>query len=295
MSTLRFPVGSAEIIPRFPPSWAEVFGEDDFGIFAEFPVKGVRFVWRWIPPGRFLMGSPDDEPGRWDDEGPQREVTISRGFWMGETPVTQAQWTALQGKNPSRFAGENRPVEQVSWEEVVEYAARLNEIVPELFAALPSEAQWEYACRAGTNSAFSDGSPCTQPEGEDPALERLGWYSRNSSSQTHEVKEKAPNAWGLYDTHGNVWEWCRDAWCHYGSQLEMDPAHDAEDKSADRVFRGGSWDFRTRLCRSASRDRGGPGSCSSFRGFRLAAGQELRAAEPQGAERPPLPERRSRG
>ncbi len=286
------------MIPAFPPVWAEVFGEDELGVFAEFTLKEVRFVWRWIPPGRFLMGSPEDEVGRWEAEGPQQEVTISRGFWMGETPVTQAQWMALRTRNPSQFPGGDRPVEKVNWAECAAYATDLNSAVPELAAGLPTEAQWEYACRAGNTGAFHDGSPCTLPEGKDPALDRLGWFDKNSGGETHPVKQKLPNAWGLHDLHGNAWEWCRDQWNQkvYAARAGgvVDPVSESNDPNASRVVRGGSWCDQARYCRAAVRGVGPPGFHWSDLGFRLAAGQEFQAAEPQGAERLP-PERRSRG
>ena len=277
-------------IPVFPPRWAEVFGEDDFGIFAEFRVKEVVFVWRWIPPGQFLMGSPDNEPGRWDDEGPRHRVTISRGFWFGETPVTQAQWQAITGANPSHFKGEQCPVEQVSWPDCQGFIRQLAEAQPHLHPMLPTEAQWEYACRAGTDSAFHDGSACTQPEGKDPALDVLGWYGKNSENKTHDVRQKRLNDWGLYDLHGNVWEWCRDAWDSGAYRKRVEGAADPEvkemDESANRVVRGGSWVNRARGCRAAFRDWCEPGFLRYFLGLRLAAGQELERAEPKSAERP---------
>jgi formylglycine-generating enzyme len=273
------------LIPHFPPAWAEVFGEDDGGIFAECSVKEVRFVWRWICPGKFRMGSPKDEKGRWSAEGPQHEVRFTRGFWLGETPVTQAQWQAVMGDNPSHFKGDQRPVEQVTWPESRDFAAKLNALLPGLHAALPTEAQWEYACRAGTQSAYHDGSPCTEPSGQDPALDKLGWFDKNSDGQTHGVKLKAANAWGLYDMHGNVWEWCRDAWDEKAyakrGKITLDPETKEGDESAFRVVRGGSWDFLAQYCRAAFRRRRHPGSRNQSRGLRLAAGQEPGAAEPQ--------------
>ena len=285
------------LMPYWPPEWADVFGEDDSGIFAECEVQGIGFVWRWIGPGKFRMGcDPKDEHG-FGVEKPQQEVVITRGFWMGETPVTQEQWEAVTGQNPSHFKGPRRPVEQVSWHDSVAFMQKLNQLLPGLHAALPTEAQWEYACRAGTQAAFHDGSPCTVPEGKDPALDRLGWFGANSDGQTHDVKLKNANAWGLYDLHGNVWEWCRDAWDAeaYAKRPEGAPAPEttSDDKSAYRVVRGGAWVNRARVCRAAFRSRLHPGFRVRDLGLRLSAGQELRAAEPPGAERP-LPERRSR-
>ena len=283
---------SSQRIPAFPPVWAEVFGEDNFGIFAEFMVKEVRFVWRWIPPGRFLMGSTKEEEGKNDNEKSQHTMTLSRGSWLGETPVTQAQWQAVMGDNPSRFKGAPElPVEQVSWQDSMVFAGRINRLFPGFHATLPTEAQWEYACRAGTNSDFNDGSPCTQPDGLDSALDALGWFDENSGGKTHAVKEKKPNAWGLYDTHGNVWEWCADAWKPDGySGREsgvMNPETVDEDENADRLVRGGSWYGPARSCRAAFRLRFVPDFRGFYLGLRLATGQEPGgAAEPQGAERP---------
>ena len=274
-----------QLIPLYPPAWAEVFGEDDAGIFAECVVQGAPFVWRWIPPGKLMMGSPKNETGRYSDEGPQHEVTITRGFWLGETPVTQAQWQAVMGNNPSQFKGEDRPVEQVNWHECVAFAGKLNEALPGLFATLPTEAQWEYACRAGSQSAYHQASPCSPVVEKNPPLEKLGWFADNSGHETHPVKQKLANTWGLYDLHGNVWEWCRDDMRPYTDAPQRDPVGPLE--GARRVVRGGSWSGRARFCRAAYRFRWEPGDRWVNQGFRLAAGQEPRAAEPQGAERRP--------
>ena len=231
------------------------------------------------------MGSPKNEVGRWDNEGPQHEVTLTRGYWLGETPVTQSQWEAVMGENPSYFKGGDLPVEQVRWHDCLAFSKRLDERCPGLHAALPSEAQWEYACRAGQSTAFNDGSACTQPVGNDPALDKLGWFAENSEGKTHSLKKKKPNAWGLYDMHGNVWEWCLDGKRAYGEPSEIDPLGPMEE-SANRVVRGGSWRSLARYCRSAYRGRFGPGNRDQNLGFRLAAGQEPSAAEPLGAERP---------
>lgn len=265
-------------VPLYPPSWAEVFGEDEAGIFAEFTVKGVRFAMRWIPPGSFRMGSPDTENGRLDREGPQHRVSITKGFWLGETPVTQDQWQAVTGENPSLFKeSEDLPVEQVSWRECQYFARKVAQECPDLFARLPSEAEWEYACRAGTDSAFHDGSPGTWRAGRGPALVKLGWFADNSESRTHPVREKLPNAWGLYDTHGNVWEWCEDAWDEAVYQGRADgvenPRVISDDEEALRVVRGGSWGAGALVCRAAVRGGEDPGARWDFLGLRLAAGQ----------------------
>ena len=260
--------------PLSIPEWAEVYGEDDFGIFAEFTLKAVRFAWRWVPPGKFLMGSPTTEEGRDDDEGPQHEVTISHGFWMGETPVTQQQWLAIMDQNPSRFKVDQCPVESVNWHQSLEFAQTLNATIPLLSATLPSEAQWEFACRAGTRGAFHiDGSKCTSPTGHDPVLAALGWFDKNSDGKTRPVRQKTPNAWGLYDMHGNVWEWCLDGKRTYTKTAERDVVGPMVE-GANRVVRGGSWRYSAQDCRAAYRLGYPPGFGWDFLGLRLSTGQE---------------------
>jgi formylglycine-generating enzyme required for sulfatase activity len=254
-------------------------------VFCEFVIADVRFVMRWIPPGRFLMGSPELEDGRRDaDEGPQHSVTISRGFWMGETPVTQEQWRAVvkaaDDKTqlpaaPSHFKGKDlHPVENVTWYQSVDFCDLLTSLLGhQINFCLPSEAEWEYACRAGTNTAFSDGSACTAPQGREPALDRLGWFDGNSSRMTQVVRQKQCNAWGLYDVHGNVWEWCWDAKRWYERGACVDPLGSL-DAGASRVLRGGGWFSWARSCRSAFRFARAPGGAWDGLGLRLSAGQE---------------------
>jgi formylglycine-generating enzyme required for sulfatase activity len=297
--------------------WADRLWYDQYGLAAEFTIRDVAFILRWIPPGRFLMGSPESEIGRYADEGPQHEVTISQGFWLGETPVTQEQWAAVieAGKEqpelwnavvrqndldpkPSRFAdvddSASHPVEKVSWSDGDAFCQLLVGLMSgDPAFRLPTEAQWEYACRAGTQSAFNDGSACTVPEGLDPALDQLGWFNKNSEGKTHPVKAKRPNAWGLYDIHGNVWEWCIDSWDNTAYQSRgvdvVDPVNDSGKSSASRVVRGGSWYNQARYCRAARRFDGDPGHGWISNGLRLSAGQGPRSAEPT------VPGRRSRG
>jgi formylglycine-generating enzyme required for sulfatase activity len=261
--------------PRpFPPPWADSWGVDDaspypFVIIELSPTVSMRL--RWVPPGRYLMGSPQSEKGRNDDEG-QHWVDLAFGLWLTETPCTQGEWEAVMGNNPSKFKGdEQRPVEQVSWGDCQQFCSNLNERFAGLEARLPTEAEWEYACRAGTGSAYNDGSDCTVPAGHDPALEQLGWFTANSEKTTHPVTEKQPNAWGLYDLHGNVWEWCSDWYGPYAAQEQRDPVGPAEGRY--RVLRGGSWGNRALHCRSACRDGNEPGLRWDSRGFRLAAVQ----------------------
>jgi formylglycine-generating enzyme required for sulfatase activity len=230
---------------------------------------GVVTHLRWIPPGRFLMGSPDDEVGRDNDEGPQHLVTLSHGFWLADAPCMQAEWRVVMGTEPSDFKGSDLPVEQVRWEECQEFCKRLRSRFPGLEARLPTEAEWEYACRAGTMSAFNDGSACTEPEGKDPALEKLGWFGENISEKTHPVRKKEANRWGLYDMHGNVCEWCEDWFGNYDTNDQVDPTGPASGLA--RVRRGGSWFNLAWDCRSASRIWWLPSARRSILGFRLAS------------------------
>ena len=216
----------------------------------------------WIPAGRFQMGSPSSEEGRSSDETPHK-VVLSRGFFMAETECTQAQWESVMRGNPSNFKGSDRPVEQVSWEEAVEYCRKLTAkqraegILPEGWEwRLPTEAEWEYAARAGT----------TGPRyGE---LDAIAWYAKNSDDQTHPVGQKAANAWGLYDMLGNVWEWCADWRGDYPTGSVTDPT--GPSSGSGRVNRGGGWYFVAEGARSAFRSGDSPGSRFFSLGFRPA-------------------------
>jgi formylglycine-generating enzyme required for sulfatase activity len=259
------------------PKWADEWRTDEFGPWVELRVKQARQRLRWIPPGTFLMGSPGSEEGRFDDEGPQHVEAIASGFWMFDTPCTQALWEMVMGENPSHFKEPDRPVENVDWHQCQEFVKRLNGMFPDLRLKLPSEAQWEYTCRAGTQT----------PRYEDD-LDKITWYRSNSESQTHPVKLKVPNAWGLYDTIGNVWEWCDEVWTDDYS--EKAPAGAA---FAERVVRGGSWDDYARSVRAACRFWFGPGDRLDVLGFRCA---ELTASGPVGQEKGQEAERaRERG
>jgi formylglycine-generating enzyme required for sulfatase activity len=227
---------------------------------------GVVIRLRRIPPGRFLMGSPDDEVGRDDDEGPRHWVTLTRGFWLADAPCTRAEWRAVMGTEPSAFKGDDLPVEKVSWEDCQEFCKRLRLRFQELEPRLPTEAEWEYACRAGTTSAFNDG----------PALDKLGWFDGNSGEKTHPVRLKEANQWGLYDMHGNVCEWCEDCFGTYNINADdqVDPTGPTGRASVSvRVYRGGSWSNRPENCRSAFRGGMPPGGRSHDLGFRLVSGQ----------------------
>jgi formylglycine-generating enzyme required for sulfatase activity len=210
----------------------------------------------FIPAGTFTMGTPANEAARQPDEGPQMTVTISRGFWIGQYEVTQREYLAVLGSNPSGFPGDlNRPVESVSWLDATNYCARLTQqelaagrIPPGSRYRLPTEAEWEYAARAGTTTRFS--------YGDDPNFTDLidhAWYSANSGFGTHPVGQKAPNPWGLYDTEGNVWEWTLDWYGTYPGGTVTDPQGPASNPQGVKVIRGGAWDAFEADCRSGRR------------------------------------------
>jgi sulfatase modifying factor 1 len=251
----------------FPSPWASEWGFDEYGLWQSFMVKGISHTMRYIPPGSFLMGSQEDEPERNSDET-QHPVTLTQGFWMGETTVTQQLWLAVAGTNPSSFQEEESqnntdgqaqlPVEKVSWNDCEQFCQQLNQLVPGLSLILPTEAQWEYACRAGTQTPFSTGEQLTTEQanydGDDPYNNgEKGEYR----SKTVAADAFTPNPWGLYQMHGNVWEWCRDGNSDYQAQPETDPVGEPDtDEQSDRVLRGGSWLGSGRFCRSASRNWG---------------------------------------
>ncbi|MFO1424235.1 MAG: formylglycine-generating enzyme family protein [Candidatus Competibacteraceae bacterium] len=262
---------------HFPAPWASDWGEDPYGLWQSLTYRSVRQAFRWLPSGRFFMGSPKNEHDRLGDEL-QHEVILTRGFWLAETACTQALWQAVMGKNPSQFQGERRPVETVSWNEVQDFIARLNGAVPGLVARLPTEAEWEYACRAGTTTPFSFGEDITTDQvnynGNYP-------YRGNQKGQDRgeavEVASLPANPWGLYEMHGNVWEWCQDWSGSYPEGPTVDPS--GPETGERRVLRGGSWLSGGRLARSAFRSLVVPGGRHGFIGFRLALGPELRQDE----------------
>jgi formylglycine-generating enzyme required for sulfatase activity len=210
------------------------------------------------------MGSPEDEPERLEREGPQHEVTLG-SFFMAQTPITQAQWRAVAGwqkqerdldPDPSNFKGANRPVEQVSWFDALEFCRRLSQRTGQRYG-LPSEAQWEYACRAGSTTPFHFGATLTPELANYDANYDYGNGPKGTyREQTIEVASFAANGWGLHDMHGNVWEWCED---HWHDNYNFAPGDDqpwlipAAADDEPRLLRGGSWSSDPRYCRSASR------------------------------------------
>ena len=243
--------------PDVVPGWS---GEAD-GEMTVSLSDGAAMEFVWIEPGTFLMGSPSSESGRYDNEGPQHRVTISKGFWLGKYETTQAQWKSVMGNNPSKYRGENHPVEQISWDDVQQFIRKLNQAEGESRYRLPTEAEWEYACRSGTTSRWSFGDDESQ-------LSDYAWYGGNNSpSGTKEVGRKLPNPWGLYDMHGNVYEWCQDWFGNYSSKNQTDPTGPAS--GSDRVGRGGNFGNLARNVRSADRDYFSPDYRYSYIGARL--------------------------
>jgi len=224
--------------------------------------NSLGMTFRLIPSGTFMMGSPEDEDGRIGNEVLHR-VTISKPFYMQTTQVTQKQWQAIMGNNPSNFGscGEGCPIEQVPWNHVQQFIERLNKSEGKNKYRLPTEAEWEYACRAGSATAYCFGN-------DESRLKEYAWYEGNSGDKTHPVGLLKPNAWGLYDMHGNVWEWCKDWYAeNYPSGSVTDPI--GPSTGSDRVFRGGGWVSDAGECRAASRYGDSPNFGITSRGFRL--------------------------
>ena len=229
---------------------------------------GMKFV--WIPAGVFLMGSPGSDREAHRNEKPRHRVHITRAFYLGKYPVTQAQWQAVMGNNPSRFKGDlSRPVDTVSWNDAQEFIRKLNRMEGNSRYRLPTEAEWEYACRADSATRYGFGNKVRR-------LGEYAWYEESyQPGGTQPVGQKRPNAWDLYDMHGNVWEWVQD---RYGEDYYPNsPVHDPEGPAtgARRVLRGGDWSDPARHVRSAVRDADDPGDCRALLGFRcLSSGGE---------------------
>ena len=235
-------------------------GENPEASSTSWTIPDLDLVLMTIAPGTFQMGSAS---GGRDAERPVTRVTITKPFWLGKTEVTQAQWSMVIGSNPSQFHGSDRPVERVSWVEAMEFCRRLTEReriagrLPEGYIyTLPTEAQWEYACRAGTTGDHAG------------HLDAMGWYDKNSGSETHPVGQKKANAWGLHDMHGNVWEWCADRYGSYPAGSVTDPGGAVS--GYDRVGRGGGWGDDAAGCRSTVRDGVESSRRGKILGFRLA-------------------------
>jgi formylglycine-generating enzyme required for sulfatase activity len=264
-------------LPASPYLWGDKSAPATSQRFYRATVFAAPTNMVFIPPGTFRMGSPSNEVDRVVVEGPQTAVTISRGFWMGSHAVTQGEYQPLMGNNPSFFTGDlSRPVETVYWFDATNYCWVLTQqeraagrIPTNSVYRLPTEAEWEYACRAWTSTRFS--------YGDDPGYTNLteyAWYGDNSGGTTHPAGQKLPNTWGLYDMHGNLWEWCQDWWSvNHPGGIALDPQGPAT--GADHVIRGGDWHDFAWTCRSAVRASPNPASGNRRLGFRvlLAPGQ----------------------
>ncbi|GMV41063.1 MAG: hypothetical protein AMXMBFR64_27790 [Myxococcales bacterium] len=298
------------------PEWAVAAGRDRYGLWADAEIRGVVQRFRWVPPGTFLMGSPESEEGRGENEGPQHEVTLTRGYWLGDTPVTQALWEAVRGRqaNGSRFQSPSRPVVKVSWYKCYAFLRECARLAPQLAARLPTEFEWEYACRAGASTATWLGDLDIRGEHDAPLLDRIAWYGGNCGRDfmladgydirpkrerqyndafggTHDVAGKAPNPLGLFDMLGNVWEWCSGWLTQYNATASTDPTDTTT--GTGKVLRGGAWLDAARNVRAASRGWSDPGYGSKDTGFRLARGHVPAGQGPAARTMPPAEGERS--
>jgi formylglycine-generating enzyme required for sulfatase activity len=251
--------------PRAPQTWCDVIAESPdpsvvtdaqgrarmlaTGLPWKVRDRKTGIVMLLCPPGEFMMGSPASEAGRGACETQHRR-TIGKAFYLGETEVTQEQWLRVKGENPSYFRAAKNPVEQVSWDDCQRFCASTG-------LRLPSEAEWEYACRAGTTGAYAG------------PLDAMAWYGVNSGNRTHAVASKKVNPWGLFDMHGNVWEWCEDGYGDYPVGAATQTAARAAEVGA-RVLRGGGWLDYASVCRAAYRFSIAPGHARYYVGFRVA-------------------------
>jgi formylglycine-generating enzyme required for sulfatase activity len=285
------------------PAWAMAAGADASGNWADLAVAGMTQRFRLIAPGTFTMGSSEAErqtavskaaiKAAWIASEVPHQVTLTHGFWLADSACTQALWLAVLGANPSNFTGDvQRPVEQVSWDDCQRFLTALNARQAGAAFRLPSEAEWEYACRAGTTTATYAGDIVYLGQNNGPVLDAIAWYGGNSGvpaevataidsslwserqypsdfSATHPVKLKRPNAWGLYDMIGNVWTWCGDWYGDYPTGAVSDPHGPAT--GSDHVCRGGSWGQACWYCRAAERIGNAPGSRWNSLGLRLCA------------------------
>ena len=269
----------------FPPPWAEAWGDDRYGLWAELLVKGVTQRLRWVAPGSFLMGSPDTETGRQSNEGPQHTVTFADDLWLADTACTQSLWQAVMGNNPSNVTDDlDMPVEHVSWDDVQRFFSALEgpDLLPAgIEAVLPTEAQWEYACRAGETRAYSFGDSVDRKQVNFDSGDNVQkrWQEKRT---TVPVKALPANRWGLYQMHGNVWEWCDDAMRPYTADAVTHPSGATGEGVKSFAARGGCWFSFARLARSAQRDQLERVWRDGFLGFRFA----LRSNSQQGASGP---------
>ena len=240
----------------FPPPWAEAWGDDRYGLWAELLVKGVTQRLRWVAPGSFVMGSPLKEKNRSSNEGPQHMVTFAKDLWLADTACTQALWQAVMGNYPSYVTDDlEKPVEQVSWDDVQGFFEALQgpDWLPSgVEAVLPTEAEWEYACRAGEPRAYSFGVGIDRNQINFNS--EGNWKKSLDAKQTTvPVKALPANRWGLYQMHGNVWEWCDDAMRTYTADAMADPRGETGKDVKSFAVRGGSWSGTAQRARSSRR------------------------------------------
>jgi formylglycine-generating enzyme required for sulfatase activity len=257
------------------------YGADaEFGLYLDLIIKNATQRLRWIPPGEFWMGSPADEPGRDDNEGPRHRVRLSRGYWLADTACSQAFWQAVMGGNPSEFTDDpQNPVEQVSWGDVQGFLDQLKTLLPESVVALPTEAEWEYACRAGTEMAFSWGNSITPEHANYDGSEVYTDGPKGvGRKKTIPVKSFPPNPWGLYQMHGNLDELCADGQREYRAEAQVDPRGPVVSDTENPVIRGGAWNGVPYWLRAAYRPVGHRGLSAHDQGFRFSL-------------RPPSPEK----
>ena len=231
------------------------------------PEGAQELVLVQVPAGTFQMGSPASEPGREENEGPAHKVRIAKGFLVGKYEVTQAQWLTVMEENPSTQKGDDLPVNRVSWDECQGFLQRLNALRGTTRFRLPTEAEWEYACRAGTTTTTYFGA------GEASAQQLLAhaWFRNNAAGELHPVGQKHANPWGLHDMYGNVWEWCQDWYAPYSSFALTDPQ--GPKMGTERIFRGASLIGRPRYLRSADRGKVSPNAKRHTGGFRVVWGE----------------------
>jgi formylglycine-generating enzyme required for sulfatase activity len=290
------------------PIWADRMGIDEYGLYADFGIQGVAQRMRWIRPGTFMMGSPEGEPERNDNER-RHEVVLTRGYWLADTACTQALWKKVMSKSPgpqkkatrlvekflgrgeetekgdtpSYFKGAEHPVESVNWDDAMAFIENINRRKQGLDLRLPTEAEWEYACRAGMETPFWFGNTITPEQvNYDGNYPYAGGKKGIFRKKTVDVKSLPCNGWGLYEMHGNVWEWCNDRYGEYPQGPDIDPR--GPDRGVGRVLRGGGWDDFGRNARSAYRLRLRPVSRVIIIGFRLARGQKSTSISSEAAD-----------
>ncbi|MBA3709149.1 MAG: protein kinase, partial [Planctomycetes bacterium] len=245
------------------PAWATATGSDQYGPWADLTVKGITQRFRYVPSGQFTMGTTDHEKGRDKDEV-RVSVTLTRSYWMADSECTQGFYEAIGAKHDSKFRGTERPVDRISWEDCGRFMLTLNSAFPKLQARLPTEAEWEYACRGGNDVPFSS----YQGPLEEAKLETVAWFTKNAPSGSKDVKRRFPNVLGLHDMHGNLWEWCQDNYGNYSPTPIADPLGREEE---NHVARGGSWGDQASKLRAGNRLSVRGDMRTVYVGFRLAA------------------------